>query len=47
MVNAEVVESGRHAILRGWWAQARRSSNLLLGTIFDIMGASTHVAARL
>jgi hypothetical protein len=23
---------GRHAILRGWWAQARRSSNLLLGT---------------
>ena len=23
---------GRHAILRGWWAQARRSSSLLLGT---------------
>jgi hypothetical protein len=40
------VEPGRHAILRGWWAQARRSSNLLLGTIFDII-EHRHVAASL
>lgn len=25
--------TGRHAILRGWWAKAYRSSSLLLGTI--------------
>ena len=30
--HAEVVESGRHAILRGWWGKTRRSSNLRLGT---------------
>jgi hypothetical protein len=41
---------GRHAILRGWWAKARGSSNLPLGTIIkfhgkvgDDIGVSVHV----
>ena len=38
---AEVVESGRHAILRGWWAHARRSSNLLLGTMTVLASGSS------
>ena len=31
--NAEVVEVGRHASLRGWWVQARVGSNPAFGTI--------------
>ena len=29
---AEVVEAGRHAILRGWWAKAYEGSNPSFGT---------------
>ena len=28
---------GRHDILRGWWAKARGSSNLPLGTKTDLL----------
>ena len=31
-VFAEVVEAGRHAILRGWWAKAYEGSNPSFGT---------------
>ena len=44
---AEVVESGRHAILRGWWAYARRSSNLLLGTMNALASGSSSAVERL
>ena len=33
---AEVAEAGRRAILRGWWAKARESSNLSFGTSVTI-----------